>query len=241
LIAVPRNEPGLLAGVDGCNGGWVVATRYSEAGGVCCFVVTSIAELFQRQPVPDLVAIDVPIGLPESGPRQCDVAARRRLGRFRGTSVFAAPVRAMLPTRSYEHACRTGRAVDGRALSRQCWSILPKIREVDALVTQDSEIRSRVREVHPEVSFAAMAGTPILEPKRSKKGQAQRLELLERVYGGVVHHAITGCRKDGAKPDDVLDAFVALWSAARIHSGSALAIPNRCETDPCGITMQIFA
>lgn len=238
---MPQNESPLLAGADGCNGGWVVATRHSDARGACCFVVNSIAELFQRQPAPDLLAIDVPIGLPESGPRPCDLAARRLLGRVRGTSVFAAPVRAMLRANSYEQACRAGKAIDGRALSKQCWFILPKIREVDELVARDPGIRARMREVHPEVSFRAMAGTPILEPKRSKKGQAKRLKLLAKVYGGAVHRAITACRKDGAKADDVLDAFVALWSAARINDGSALALPDTCETGSCGTSMQIFA
>ena len=216
-------------------------TQHSDAGGVYYFVVNSIAEIFQREPAPDLLAIDVPIGLSESGSRRCDVAARKVLGSFRGRSVFAAPVRAMLPASSYEHACRTGRAIDGRALSKQCWSILPKIREVDLLLRDDSGIRDRVREVHPEVSFWALAGVPMLEPRRSKKGQAERLKLLEKVYGGVVHHAITGCSKNGAKADDVLDAFVALWSAARIDNGSAVALPEECETDRFGLRMQILA
>lgn len=231
----------LLAGADGCKDGWVVVTQHSDSGGVYHFVVSSIAEVFQRRPAPDLVAIDIPIGIPESGQRRCDVAARRLLGSFRGRSVFAAPVRGMLPAHSYEHACRTGRSIDGRALSRQCWSILPKISEVDRLLRRDSGMRDRVREVHPEVSFRALAGAPMVEPKRSKKGQADRLRLLEKVYGGAVHHAITGCRKHGAKADDVLDAFVALWSAGRIHNGSALALPEECETDRFGLRMQILA
>lgn len=231
----------LLAGADGCNSGWVVVTQHSDAGDVRYFVVNSIAEIFQRRPAPDLIAIDIPIGLPESGPRRCDMAARKLLGRSRGSSVFPAPVRALLPAHSYEHACRTGRGIDGRALSKQCWAILPKIGEVDQLLRKDSEIRNRVREVHPEVSFWALAGAPVLEPKRSKQGQAVRLKLLEKVYGDAVHHAITDCRKDGAKADDVLDAFVALWSAARIHDGSAVPLPEECEIDRVRLRMQILA
>lgn len=81
----------------------------------------------------------------------------------------------------------------------------------------------------------------MLEPKRSKKGQTERLKLLEKWYGAAVHHAIAGCRRDGAKADDVLDAFVALWTAARIHNGSAVALPEECETDRFGIRMRIQA
>ena len=36
----------------------------------------------------DTVLVDIPIGLPDSGRRECDLAARKLLGPRRGTSVF---------------------------------------------------------------------------------------------------------------------------------------------------------
>ena len=80
------------------------------------------------------VAIDIPIGLPESGPRRADVEARRRVGPRRN-SVFPAPARAVLGATTYAEACARSRQVSGKAISKQLFNILGKIAEVDALVT----------------------------------------------------------------------------------------------------------
>lgn len=231
----------IVAGADGCKSGWVVVTQDTEITKVRWFIAKSIDDLFHGDPAPDLLAIDIPIGIPESGPRLCDGTARRALGAKRGTSVFRTPVRAMLSADSYEHACQVGRAIDGCGLSRQCWSILPKIQEVDHFLRDEPKIRERVKEVCPEISFWALSGRPMSDPKRSAKGQDERLKLLEAVYGDAVHHGMAECTKEGAKADDVLDAFVALWSASRIHSGTAVALPTDYEIDRFGLRMQILA
>ena len=56
----------------------------------------SAGELFAQIPAPAVFSIDIPIGLTDSGPRQCDIQARRLLGARRGTSVFPAPIRPAL-------------------------------------------------------------------------------------------------------------------------------------------------
>src|SRR4029077_5268811 len=101
-----------------------------------------------------VVAVDVPIGLTESGPRECDVEARRVLGAPRASSVFPAPVRACLSATTYAQACEAHHRADGRRMSRQAFGILNKIREVNEMLMRDTRLQSRVREVHPEVCFA---------------------------------------------------------------------------------------
>lgn len=54
----------------------------------------------------------MPIGLGENGPRPCDQAARRFLGQ-RGSSVFPAPVRAVLAATTYVQACELSLAAQG--------------------------------------------------------------------------------------------------------------------------------
>ena len=62
-----------LAGVDGCKGGWIVAIASDEGSEAPLIrVVSRFADLFAGEIVPDLVAVDMPIGLPDrvqgSGP-----------------------------------------------------------------------------------------------------------------------------------------------------------------------------
>jgi predicted RNase H-like nuclease len=179
-----------------------------------------------------LIAIDVPIGLPDRGKRACDVAARQLLG-SRGCTVFSAPIRPMLRAKTYTEACLIGRETDGRALSRQCWGIVPKVREVDVAVT--TETQERVIEVHPEVSFCAMNRMrPVMTKKSARDGQTERLGLL-----GASFDLTSLVRPLRAKADDLADALAALWSGLRFVRGEARRVTDTEETDGHGLRMQI--
>ena len=88
----------IAAGVDGCPAGWIQITRHAKSGEIASRYLPDAAALVQQEPRPDVIAIDIPIGLPKAGARACDVEARRLLGPRR-SSVFAAPLRAMLARR----------------------------------------------------------------------------------------------------------------------------------------------
>jgi len=222
-----------LLGVDGCRGGWIAATRAGARR------VARVAELFRAGQPPEVVAIDIPIGLVDRGARQCDREARRRL-RDRASSVFRPPIRPMLAARSQVEASAIGRALDGRGISAQCWAIADKIREVDALVRREPAARSALREVHPELAFALMnGGAALAEGKRTPAGRAVRAALLEARLGPVVREIDP--RALGCRPDDVLDAFAALWSAERIARGQAVTLPADPPRDAHGIAMSISA
>ena len=121
-------------------------------------------------------AIDIPIGLAENGPRSCDREARRLLGPRR-SSVFPAPVRAVLGATSYAQACAVSRAHCGKGLSKQLYNILGKIRAVDDVVTP--RLQAQLFESCPELSFALMnGGTPMRHTKRTRDGQAARVAVL---------------------------------------------------------------
>ena len=74
-----------VGGVDGCRAGWLLV-RVAPDGGQC----VEISEKFNALPLRGLAmtAVDMPIGLPESGPRGCDFLARDRLPADRKSSVF---------------------------------------------------------------------------------------------------------------------------------------------------------
>ena len=81
-----------MLGLDGCKGGWVGALL-SPGGAVSWHFLADLRAGLALGA--DVVAVDIPIGLPDAGPRRCDQLARARLGP-RGSSVFPAPVRAAL-------------------------------------------------------------------------------------------------------------------------------------------------
>jgi len=132
------------AGIDGCPDGWIcVYQDSSQPNGV---IKSSIIELIDFLPEDTRIAIDIPIGLTDKGPRQCDRAARRFLGSPRNASVFSAPIRPVLQAKNYKEALALHRQADGRGMSKQAYNIMSKIREVDAALralAEDSALPSR--------------------------------------------------------------------------------------------------
>src|SRR5713226_131348 len=94
-----------IAGINGCKAGWFCIFEELPSGQLASKTFTTIEELAKHIEQLDVVAIDVPIGLTDSGPRACDVAARKMLGGKRASSVFPAPVRAALAATTYAEAC----------------------------------------------------------------------------------------------------------------------------------------
>jgi len=224
----------IVAGIDGCRGGWVVATaRVGRRGGLQdhrCTVLARFAEALTSDDPPRFVAVDIPIGLPEGaepGGRQCDRGARKLLGRARASSVFTPPVRAVLACRTYPEALRVSRASSAHrlGLSKQCWNIVGKISEVGETIARRSDGAAKgadVRESHPEVCFCIMAGAPMVHSKRSAEGRGERLAALDRVGLGDAARDAVSARDPGAcAADDIIDAHACLWTASRIATGSA--------------------
>jgi predicted RNase H-like nuclease len=180
--------------------------------------------------------IDIPIGLAEHGPRACDREARRLLGPRR-SSVFPAPARSVLETSSYEEACAVSRRVSGRAISKQLYNIVPKIREVDRWHSQWASLSQHLFEMCPELSFTVMAGHPMRHSKRTPEGRAERMEALRPAFGDVTPFVEPPPR--GATRDDVLDALAGAWSARRHAAGSCIRLGG--EVDETGVCMAVIA
>ena len=228
-VPTSPSATGIVAGVDGCRGGWVVArleVRARSLRFIAWDVVPHLVPLIADSTLA-VIAVDMPIGIPTRGPRQADLLARARL-RPHGARVFPAPVRAALDhPDDYAAACSASRAIQGKALSRQAWNLIGKIREVDELADD-----SRIREVHPELCFAAIGGGPIRETKRTAPGRAQRIALLQST--------IRDIRADEVPSgDDALDALAAAWTAARILRGQAESLPDNPPADPRGRLQRI--
>ncbi len=233
----PSERAGLVAGIDGCRTGWVVAVADSRPGTplIGVEIVTAIEEIVDRVRSGEFaaVAIDMPIGLPDSGTRACDVATRARLGR-KGSSVFPAPVRAVLGSADHAEAVRRSRAIDGRGVTIQAFNILAKIEQVDRAF--DPALADRIFEAHPESVFATLAGSPLLTKKRLVAGRLERLGILDPVFPDSA--GLLSGRLPGAAPDDVLDAAAIAWTAQRWLAGEALVLGDG-SVDSLGRPMRV--
>jgi predicted RNase H-like nuclease len=234
----------IICGADGCKAGWVAISKDLDSGSVSWRLCSTAHQLAYSEPRPQIIALDIPIGLPECGARACDLEARQLLGHGRASSVFPAPIRPVLSADSYESACQIGFQVERKKLSLQTWEILGKIQEVDKLLRQDIRLWDKVHEVHPELSFYFLAGRRSMGHSKKKPiGRDERRELLQPVFGHWLQDALAE-RKRGilrSAEDDVIDAFVALWTAERIATGACKTIPAAPPRDPFGLRMEIAA
>lgn len=230
-----------VAGVDGAKAGWFAVWR-DASGKIFSACVRAPADLCEVLALADVIAVDVPIRLTESGPTYCDREARKALGAPRASSVFPAPIRPALSANTRESASLLQKEIDGRGISAQGWGIVPKICEWDNFLRANRKIAKRIYEVHPEVCFWALnASRPMQYRKKSQEGRRERRELLERVLGSSAldEARLRHARREVAD-DDLHDAFVALWTAERIHAGDAKQLPGFSSPDSVGLPMTIW-
>jgi len=232
-----------IAGVDGCSGGWAVALRNVHTGEMKLRYAGDLCDVVEAPERPEVIGVDIPIGLLEEarpGGRLCDEAARAHLGDLRGRSVFSPPVRAALDAVTYEEADRRNRASSplGIGLSRHCFGIVPKIRAVDQWITPRRQ--KWIREVHPELSLAALNGGQALTvSKKTSDGLALRIRLLAGAWGRNVESRVASVHEGPIAKDDVVDALAACWTAERMLAGSARPISTPTVVDARGLRMEI--
>ena len=227
-----------VAGVDGCRGGWLcVDERDGELTGR---IFSTFKELLDTLATASIIAVDIPIGLSDAGERPVDPIARKLLRAPRSSSVFPVPIRTVVQETDYRTACQKHWAVDGRALSKQAFAILPKIREVDSLLGERPAMQARVREIHPEVCFAFWNnGVAMKHRKADPLGRAERERLIDGAWPGQRHRILDELGGD-YEFDDVNDAFAALWTARRIFSGTAKVLGPQ-PLDRRGLRMEMWA
>ncbi|MCW2748535.1 MAG: hypothetical protein JWP10_1677 [Nocardioidaceae bacterium] len=211
-----------VLGVDACTKGWVGIRMGSDDHPMGHFAAT-IAELVALATADEslaAVAIDIPIALPESAPRESDGLARARLGPRR-SSLFDTPMRAAITCETFAEANATNRALCGRGLSVQSYGLRARILDVQEWLAVEPEIP--VIEVHPETSFALAHGAPLAHTKKSWAGMRLRTAILASV--GLILPNDLGQAGDLGSTDDVLDAAIAAWSAHRFTEGIAERLP----------------
>ncbi len=229
-----------VMGVDACRFGWVgvaVTTSQDRQPWLTTYAAATISELADRAlddgPL-DVMAIDIPIGLPDASRRQADLLAAAALG-ARRSAVFLTPIREALATNEYARANQISRDRAGVGISTQAFGLRAKILQVDAWL---ATYALHVVEVHPESSFAALAGAPLQERKKTPGGRTQRRELLASAGLRISDRSFPA--RAGVAADDVLDAAAAAWTALRVAAGTARCLPDPPESFSDGLTAAIW-
>jgi len=217
----------IVLGVDGWRGAWVAASV--EVGSPGARLLRWHAGRFADLPLAaaHVVGVDVPIGQPTTGRRTCDLLARSRLPGA-AARVFLTPPRGAFQAATLAEANRLLRAAGESAISAQTFALRAAVAEVAAWAADP-----RVEEVHPELSFAALAGRP-LPPKRSARGVAARIAALA---GWLDVVAALAEAPPGVPVDDALDALACAWTAHRVDGGAADLLGG--DPDPDGRPMRI--
>lgn len=247
-----------VAGVDGCKGGWVAVTACPEERPVAEFHV-SFAALLDALPGDAVVAVDMPIGLPEltgAGGRGPEQLVRRFLG-ARQSSVFSIPSRAAVyaepgPFPDWEAMRAARRRADivaratsepAKGLSFQAFALFDRIREIDTLLRSDPTLVGRVFESHPEAVFAALNGMEPMELPKKVRNRLHPAGMAER------RAFLVGCgfapdflveTPPGAGEDDFLDACAVMLAARRIAQGVAVPHPDPPGRDNHGLPVAIW-
>jgi predicted RNase H-like nuclease len=112
-------------------------------------------------------------------------------------------------------------------VSIQAWNLVPKIAALDAVMTV--ELQGRVRETHPELAFARLAGAPMRSSKRTAAGREERIAVV----------GPPPPTPRGAAPDDVLDAMALAHSATAMVAGGAWRLGDGA-IDERGLRMEIW-
>ncbi len=221
----------IAAGIDGYRKGWV-AIVLEDGHYQAAFARPSLEALIDALSGATAIGIDIPIGLPDRGRRPADEEARRFVGPRRNSVFFTVP-RAVWETADDAEARAISLELEGISVPTQTLALRTKVLEADAL----AQSNERLCEVHPEVSFAAMAGGYLEDPKSTWAGAVARMRLLEEA--SIVLPAELG-DAGAAGMDDVLDAAAVAWSATRVARGDAVSLPARPVRGPDGLVAAIW-
>jgi len=193
----------------------------------------TVAEI--RQGALAALAIDMPIGLINEHPRTADVEARKVLG-ARRSSVFPTPVLATLDAADYDAARVRSVEACGTSLSKQAWNLMPKIRQLDALISSDDQ--PAVAEAHPECAFLRLqADIPLDHTKSTSEGRALRIGLL-RASGRFDAAELDRALASKVAPVvDIVDAIALTVTAHHMISSTARRLGD--QVDPRGRRAEI--
>ena len=236
LVLLARS-PAPVLGVDACPAGWVgvVLDPDRRASVFVAGSITELVGLVRETHDVVVVAVDIPIGLPDTSGRLADAEARRVL-RGKSSSVFSTPVRAALEAASYEADGRPPGS-DRRPHQRQRPGVRPARedpagRRMGPLAARSGGHRGASGGQLRADGGSAGAGPQ--EGRRRRRSPARRAREPRHRGAALVPGA-------GFGEDDLLDACASAWSAVRHSLGRSESFPEAPEVFSDGIPAAIWA
>jgi predicted RNase H-like nuclease len=218
---------GTFMGIDGIPGGWV-AVYIDEKEGQRFDYSSRLAPLLDAPH--SRAMIDIPIGLPKRGYRQCDIEARKLVG----PSVFLGARWNVWTFRAYDEANDYYHADGDKGIAMQLWCIRDKLREVNEAMTPQRQLR--LQETHPELVFWRLNDRRPLEKKKIDLGRAQRIKLLKACGLGEIETWLGWRQRTGIGRDDLIDACACALAAR----DSTERIPSAPPKDCRGLQMEMW-
>ena len=234
----------MLAGVDACKGGWIVARSQSWP----CREVPCLAVCPDFRAVIALtadcqrVAVDIPIGIPSGKQiRPCDQEAKDFLRKngHNPAAVFFTPPRECLPAKNAKEFQRLHKQVRSTGAGYPVWGFMKKLKQANEAMTPI--LQEKIIEFHPELAWLRLVGRN-LSSKHEDEGIAERKKFLHPMLPELEHLLRW---KDylgrAAALDDLLDALIGLAVAMASLRGSPYRLPATVpEADTTGLRMEIW-
>ena len=163
------------------------------------------------------LCIDIPIGLP-TGPNERAVDKECRAHLDRKSTVFRVPIREALEADTSEEANQESRSntrtdeTDGVGVQPPAYAIREQILEVNEFIEEcEQDTTNVIYEVHPELCFTALSGSPTQYSKKTAHGVAERIEALDKIVddasGLLARHSSRSKIIPTATPKSVLTTF----------------------------------
>ena len=153
-----------LIGVDGTSSGWIASI--GSSADKCLSTIKfceSLNKLLSEHP-DSMIVIDMPIELNEKNYlRECDILAKRYLGKNFQSSIFIPPLKKVLKCNVYKEANNLSKKIAGKGLSKQSWLLKNKISEIQDL----RKFSNKIYEGHPECSFKMLKNRSLDAKKKS--------------------------------------------------------------------------
>lgn len=233
-------------GLDWASKGWL-GVILRDDGGYETDHFPTIWSMWNRHRDAERILIDIPIGLPSSEKRACDVEAKQQLGEY-GRSVFYTPVRDAVYKQNLDVA-KTVNEKAGYSIQNQAWGIVPRIREVDEFIDENPGARDRLFETHPELCFYALNEQTPVRSKKTEEGITKRKELLSEEHPDALS-IYREARETYLFPeyasflrskDDILDALVCAVTAKRpMNELAGTPAKHNPPRDERGLPMQML-
>jgi predicted RNase H-like nuclease len=218
-------------GIDACRGGWV-GIALSDGAFTGAYTAATLDALLDQVPDAEVVGVDIPLGLADTGVRAAERLVQSQLGR-RASSLFLMPPRRVFDEPDHRSATALSTTLTGKGISIQAWGLKTKILEADAVYA-----RRVLFEVHPELTFLQLGLRHEDGSKKTWRGQRARLRVL--AAAGVALPEDLGPDVARVPADDVLDAAAVAWTAQRIATGTARCFPDPPERNTRGQSMAIW-